>query len=173
MKTSFREFLSESDTSELDIKVGDVITLTGNYSYCDRADMSDTLKLPKGSKYKITKIKPNGNDFSVYMRIEDEKVFQLYNKRWRQYQVSFHRNYDDISKVPDVSRDDELLFFTSTSRYVDNKLSRLKYTVNGVSEKDRVKSLKINFNIKYKGELSKEDIIKLLTDNYKNITDIS
>ena len=35
------------------------------------------------------------------------------------------------------------------------------------------KSLKINFNIKYKGELSKEDIIKLLTDNYKNITDIS
>lgn len=173
MKTSFREFLYESDTSELDIKVGDVITLTGNYGYCDRSDVSDALKLPKGSKYKITKIKPSGNDFSVYMRIEDEKVFQLYNKRWRQYQVSFHRNYDDISKVPDVSRNDELLFFTGTSRNIDNKLSRLKYTVNGVSEKDRVKSLKINFNIKYKGELSKEDIIKLLTDNYKNITDIS
>ena len=172
MKASFREFLFESDTSELDIKVGDVITLTGNYSYCDRADMSDTLKLPQGSKYKITKIKPNGNDFSVYMRIEDEKVFQLYNKRWRQFQVSFHHNYDDISKVPNVSRDDELLFFTGTGK-IDNKFSRLKYIVGGVSEKDRVKSLKINFNIKYKGELSKENIIKLLTDNYKNITDIS
>ena len=173
MKASFREFLYESDTSGLDIKVGDVITLTGNYSYCDRGDMSDTLKLPKGTKYKITKINPSGNDFSVYMRIEDEKVFQLYNKRWGRYQVIFHHNYDDISKVPDVSRDEELLFFTGSGRYVHNNLSRLKYTVNGVSEKDRVKSLKINFNIKYKGELSKEDIIKLLTDNYENITDIS
>lgn len=173
MGMSFREFLSESDTSELDIKVGDVITLTGNYSYCDRADMSDALKLPKGSKYKITRIEPSGNNLAIYMRIEDEKVFQLYNKRWRQYQVSFHHNYDDISKVPDVNRNDELLFFTSTSRFVDNKLSKLKYTVGGASEKDKVKSLKINLNIKYKGELSKEDIIELLTNSYKNITDIS
>lgn len=150
MGIGFREFLAESDTSELDIRVKDVITLTSDYNYTVATDT--TIKLPKGSKYKITRIEPDGNNTAIYMRIVDEKVLQLYNKLWD-------------SNIYDVDRN-ELLFFTIDSRLVDNKFSKLKYTVDGA------KSLKINFTIKYKGVLSKEDIIELLTNSYKNITDI-